>query len=42
MGDLVAGIVSDPRRHIHDLLADFASKDAFMARLIAVSKAFAD
>lgn len=42
MGDLIGGIVSEPRRHIHDLLAECASKDAFMSRLIDVSKAFAD
>ena len=40
MGDLVGSIISDPARNIHDLLADFARKDAFMARLIDVSKAF--
>ena len=42
MGDLIGAIVAKPRAHIHDLLADFSSKDAFMARLIGVSKAFAD
>ena len=42
MGDLVGSIISDPTRNIHGLLADFARKDAFMARLIDVSKAFAD
>ena len=42
MGDLVSGIISNPRQNIHELLADFSSKDAFMARLINVSKAFAD
>ena len=40
MGDLVGGIVADPVRNIHELLDDFATKDAFMARLISVSKAF--
>ena len=40
MGELVAAIVADPERHIHGLLADFASKDPFLARLIGVSKAF--
>ena len=40
MGDLVGSIIADPARNIHDLLASFAEKDAFMARLITVSKAF--
>ena len=42
MGDLIGSIISNPRRNIHDLLANFASKDIFMARLINVSKAVAD
>ena len=42
MGDLIGAIVSQPRTNIHDLLAGFAGKDAFMERLIGVSKAFAD
>ena len=42
MGDLIASIISNPRTHIHDLLANFAAKDPFMARLINMSKAFAD
>ena len=42
MGDLVGGIISDPVKNIHGLLANFAEKDAFMARLIGVSKAFQD
>ena len=40
MGDLVGSIISEPVRNIHDLLEGFAKKDAFMARLIEVSKAF--
>ena len=42
MGDLVGSIIANPARNIHGLLADFAEKDAFMARLIAVSKAFSE
>jgi len=41
MGDLIGGIISNPAKNIHDLLASFAAKDAFMARLIDVSKVFA-
>lgn len=42
MGDLISGIVADPSKNIHGLLANFATKDAFMARLIGVSKEFND
>jgi len=40
MGDLMSAIVSDPERNIHNLLGEFATKDAFMSKLIGVSEAF--
>ena len=42
MGDLIGGIIADSRQNIHALLADFAAKDNFMAKLIEVSQAYAD
>ena len=40
MGDLIGGIIANPVKNIHELLADFSTKDAFLLRLINVSKAF--
>ena len=40
MGDLIAGIIGNPEKNIYELLDNFSSKDAFMARLIEVSKEF--
>lgn len=34
LGNLIAGIVGEPTKNIHELLEDFAKKDAFMSRLI--------
>lgn len=42
MGEVVAGIVRDPQKNIHELLADFSKKDDFMAMLMGISKSFSD
>ena len=42
MGEVVAGVVRNPEKHIHELLSDFSKKDDFMAMLMKISRSFND